>query len=84
MERCNCRKAELLESVSKAGAKLFASYLKDASTRVYQYSYEGKPEREIKLPAIGTASGFEGIKTIENCFILLLPSRIRLRYIGTK
>ncbi|MGB3153769.1 MAG: prolyl oligopeptidase family serine peptidase [Chitinophagaceae bacterium] len=51
-----------LQGVSTCGGYLFASYLKDASTRVYQYTYEGKLVREIKLPGIGTASGFSGEK----------------------
>jgi prolyl oligopeptidase len=49
-----------LQGVSTCGGYLFASYLKDASTRVYQYTYDGKLVREIKLPGIGTASGFSG------------------------
>jgi prolyl oligopeptidase len=61
-------KKELLESVSSAGGKLFASYLKDASSRVYQLSTEGKAEQEIKLPAIGSAGGFSGEKTDKELF----------------
>ena len=53
-------KAEVLQSVSTGGGYLFCSYLKDASTKVYQYTYEGRLVREIKLPGIGTASGFGG------------------------
>ena len=49
---------EALQSVSTGGGYLFASYLKDASTKVYQYTYDGKLVREIKLPGIGTAGGF--------------------------
>ncbi|HMG67183.1 MAG TPA: prolyl oligopeptidase family serine peptidase, partial [Chitinophagaceae bacterium] len=49
---------EVLESVGTGGGFLFASYLKDASTKVYQYSYDGKLIREIKLPGIGSAGGF--------------------------
>ena len=49
---------EALQTVSTGGGYLFASYLKDASTKVYQYTYEGKLVREIKLPGIGTAGGF--------------------------
>lgn len=52
----------LLDYVSKGGGKLFAVYLQDASTHVYQYSYSGKLEHEIKLPGIGTASGFGSAK----------------------
>jgi len=53
-------KEEVLQSVGTGGGYLFCSYLKDASTKVYQYTYEGKLVREIKLPGIGTASGFGG------------------------
>lgn len=52
--------AEVLQSVGTGGGYLFCSYLKDASTKVYQYTYEGKLVREIKLPGIGTATGFSG------------------------
>lgn len=51
---------ELLQSVGTAGGKLFLTYLKDASSRVYQASYNGKVDHEIKLPGIGTAGGFNG------------------------
>lgn len=50
----------LLEGVETAGGKLFVSYIEDAASRVYQYSKQGQLEREIKLPGIGSASGFRG------------------------
>jgi prolyl oligopeptidase len=53
-------KPEVLQSVSTGGGYLFASYLKDAATKVYQYTFGGKLVREITLPGIGTASGFGG------------------------
>ncbi|MBS1608324.1 MAG: S9 family peptidase [Bacteroidetes bacterium] len=59
---------DYLERVSTGGGYLFASYLKDASTRVYQYTYEGKLVREIKLPGIGTASGFGTEKKYNDFF----------------
>src|SRR6185312_3883499 len=59
---------ELLESVGTAGKKLFLTYLQDASSRVYQTDYEGHNAREIKLPGIGTASGFNGYKKDEEFF----------------
>ncbi|MDO1445986.1 prolyl oligopeptidase family serine peptidase [Rhodocytophaga aerolata] len=61
-------KPELLEGVNSAGGKLFASYLKDASSKVYQLSIDGKTENEIKLPAIGSAGGFSGEKTDKELF----------------
>lgn len=57
-----------LQSVTKCGGYLFASYLKDASTKVYQYTYDGKLVREIKLPGIGTASGFSGERKDKELF----------------
>ncbi|ANQ48096.2 S9 family peptidase [Flammeovirga sp. MY04] len=47
-------------SVSTSGKKIFAKYMKDAISKVYQYDLEGKKEKEVKLPGVGTASGFYG------------------------
>ena len=58
----------VLQSVSTCGGFLFASYLKDASTRIYQYDYNGNQIREIILPGIGTASGFNGEKKDKELF----------------
>ncbi|EMR01768.1 prolyl oligopeptidase family serine peptidase [Cesiribacter andamanensis] len=52
----------LLEGVGTAGGKLFASYMQDATTRMYQYDRQGQLEREIELPGIGSAGGFGGKK----------------------
>ena len=43
-----------------AGGKLFATYLKDVTTRAYVYSLDGKLENEIELPGPGNAGGFGG------------------------
>lgn len=50
----------MLEGISSVGGYLIATYLKDAQSKVLQYTLEGKPVREIALPGIGTASGFDG------------------------
>ena len=55
-------KPENIAGVSAAGGKLFITYLKDVTSRVYVYDYNGKLEREVKLPALGTAGGFGGEK----------------------
>jgi prolyl oligopeptidase len=47
-------------NISTAGGKLFANYLKDATSLVMQYNYEGQLEETIKLPGVGSASGFYG------------------------
>lgn len=49
-------------TVSTCGRKFFAQYLKDAVSQVYQYSLEGKQERTIQLPGLGSAGGFGGKK----------------------
>lgn len=61
-------KKEALQGVGTGGGYLFLSYLKDASTKVYQYSYDGKLVREIKLPGIGSAGGFGGEKESKEFF----------------
>lgn len=43
---------------ASGGGKLFASYLVDAKTEVKQFDTNGKLERTVTLPGIGTASGF--------------------------
>jgi len=49
-------------SVSAAGGKLFVEYAKDVTSKVEIFNYAGKPEGEVKLPAIGSAGGFGGEK----------------------
>ncbi len=49
---------EQVLSPSIGGGKIFANYLKDATTLVKQYDRQGKLEHEVELPGVGTASGF--------------------------
>jgi prolyl oligopeptidase len=49
---------ELLQSVTTAGKYLIVTYLKDVASKVYQYSMDGIIVREVKLPTVGSASGF--------------------------
>jgi len=53
-------KEEPLQGASTAGGKLFASYLKDVSTRTYMYDLKGKLIKELVYPGIGTGSGLHG------------------------
>ncbi len=59
---------KLLESIGTAGKKLLATYLENASSRVYQFDYSGHLEKEITLPGLGTASGFNGKVTDKEIF----------------
>ena len=47
-------------SPSTGGGNLFAKYMVDAISIVKQYDYEGKLVREVELPGVGSASGFNG------------------------
>lgn len=49
-----------LNSVTTGGGKMFASYLENASTKVYKMDYNGKNISEVIFPTFGTASGFSG------------------------
>ena len=44
------------------GGYFFAEYMVDALSKVLQYDYDGKLIREVKLPGLGSASGFAGKK----------------------
>lgn len=61
-------KAEPLQSIGSAGKRLFASYLKDVTTRVYVYDYDGNQTAEVKFPSLGTAGGFGGENDDTYCF----------------
>ncbi|MGO1521656.1 MAG: prolyl oligopeptidase family serine peptidase [Sphingobacterium sp.] len=49
-------------SPSLGGGKIFANYLKDATSQIQQFDRNGTLEREIELPSIGSAGGFSAKK----------------------
>ena len=49
-------------NVSAVGGKIFATYLKDATSLIEQYDMMGKKEHAIALPSVGSAGGFGGKK----------------------
>ncbi len=55
-------KEDLLTGVSTGGGALFADYLKNATTRIFRYVYDGSSEKEITLPGLGSSGGFAGKK----------------------
>ena len=62
---------ELLSTVSLAGGKLFAFYLRDVKPVIIQFSRTGDAERQIALPNNGiggTASGFVGERDDDEVF----------------
>jgi prolyl oligopeptidase len=60
--------SEALEGVSLIGDQFFASYLKDARTQIKLFDLQGKLIRELALPGIGTAVGFNGKRTDTETF----------------
>lgn len=59
---------ENIAGVSAAGGKLFVTYTKDVTSRVYVFDMTGKQVSEVKLPALGTVGGFNGEKDDEVVF----------------
>ncbi len=53
---------DVLQSVTTAGNKLYGTYLSNSTNKIFQYDRQGYDATEIKLPELGTASGFEGNK----------------------
>ncbi|MBV9106081.1 MAG: S9 family peptidase [Verrucomicrobia bacterium] len=51
---------ELLEEASLVGGKLVIKYLVDAKNRLLVFDLEGRQEREIGLPALGTVGSLSG------------------------
>ena len=63
-------------SVTLVDHQLIVRRLHDAHTRVTSYGLDGSPRRELTLPGLGTARGFEGRPSFARPFI---PSPISLR-----
>jgi prolyl oligopeptidase len=51
---------EPIQKVTSAGGRLFVTTLKDVTTRAYVHRPDGTLEREVVLPGLGKAAGFEG------------------------
>jgi prolyl oligopeptidase len=64
------KESENVLSPSVGGGKIFANYLKEAVSIVYQYDMNGKKEKEVQLPGLGTASGFSSKKTEKEIFYI--------------
>jgi prolyl oligopeptidase len=60
--------AETLRSVRFVGGRFIASYLKDARSQVKLFRTDGRLERELELPGLGSASGFGGKSTDRETF----------------
>ncbi|MCC6245640.1 MAG: S9 family peptidase, partial [Gemmatimonadaceae bacterium] len=61
-------RTEPLDGISAAGGRLFASYLLDVTTRTSVHFLDGRHERDVELPGVGTAVGFHGERTATQVF----------------
>lgn len=57
-----------LDAVSRVGNKLFCNYLENACSKVDVYDLKGKFLYDIKLPGLGTVSGFHGSPKDDHTF----------------
>ena len=55
-------------SPSTGAGNIFASYMVDAISKVKQFDYDGKLVADIKLPGVGTVSGFSGKRDDETLY----------------
>ena len=71
---------ETLESVGVLNNQFVADYLKDAYTQIKIFDLSGAPVRDVELPGIGSAGGFNGKRTDTETFYSFtsytVPSRI--------
>jgi prolyl oligopeptidase len=59
---------DILQRVSLVGDQFFATYLKDASSRIKVFDLAGKHMRDVVLPGIGSATGFDGDRDDKETF----------------
>ncbi|WP_299015177.1 prolyl oligopeptidase family serine peptidase [uncultured Polaribacter sp.] len=55
-------------SVNTGAGYFFANYMVDAVSKILQYNFNGQLIREIKLPGVGSASGFGGKATAKELY----------------
>jgi len=67
-EELIAEKESVFEGASTGAGKLFAHYLENAQTKIYQSNIDEIKLLEVKLPAPGTANGFGGKMKDETLF----------------
>jgi prolyl oligopeptidase len=61
---------EVLADAALLGGRLLASYLVDGRTRIARFRLDGTPDRNVKLPGLGTAGGFRGRPDDDEAFLV--------------
>ncbi|MCX8107953.1 MAG: S9 family peptidase, partial [Verrucomicrobiae bacterium] len=71
---------ETIQAVNIVGHRFIVTYLRDAHSNVKLFDLDGRFEREIPLPGIGTASGFAGKRSDTETFFgftsFTVPNRV--------
>ena len=57
-----------IESSSLLGDRFLVHYIQDATSTVREYSIDGKPGQELKIPSLGTVAGFEGKRSTKETY----------------
>jgi prolyl oligopeptidase len=60
---------EILENATVLHGQIAAVYLKDASSRVRLYTTDGKPQRELTLPGLGSVGGLGSERNGDELFL---------------
>jgi prolyl oligopeptidase len=55
-------------SLNSGAGYFFAEYMVDAVSKVLQYDFDGNLVREVKLPGVGSSSGFSGKKNAKELY----------------
>jgi prolyl oligopeptidase len=61
-------KEEVLQGVYLYGGHIFATYMKDATSRVYIYGMDGQYVKELNLPGLGSLGSLNGQRTSDEVF----------------
>lgn len=61
-------KEEVLQGITFGGNKMFAMYMKDATSKVYVCELNGKQLYELELPTLGSVFGLNGEKAENTMF----------------
>jgi prolyl oligopeptidase len=59
---------ETLTEVGFVGDHFLAVSLKDANTHIRVFKHDGTPQKDVQLPSLGTAVGFQGRRTDSETF----------------
>lgn len=61
-------KEEVLQGVYLYGGHIFATYMKDATSRVYIYGMDGQYVKELNLPGLGSLGSLNGQRASDEVF----------------